>query len=489
MKNIIITSLLLLVSLAIKAQNVTYEKLDSLSTSITNYQLSANDKSYDENGNKVIVSFSESNFSIQYNSGLATNSVYKNVNGKERMELVEDLDLSKVTSIKIIPLEGSFCKYHLEFPENSATEQTYEDGNLIETAKVSSIDLYSAHDKYGVYDKIIQMCELLKKNKTEDKIADTSKDWSRARSENSVESYQNFINKYPNSLYSAETQNLLAYRKKAIQAETDRLEKVRLENLRIQEEKDRIERERLAAIAEAERLKVERNIAFFSFRVGYVTPTNADSKELSGTVSAVMNPGESQIYSTGKFGLKSGFSAGFTGIFNLEFINKNLPSWIGIGIPADFNVAMMQYSWDDLSSSDYNYEDAKYSLWGVASAGAGLSLSFHPAPRLFIDVFGRADYYGSFGGNYKANVKSVDGIGEFETKIERESGSGADSFGFAKTLGLNVRYTSFLLGIELKNDIVDNAKFSEKIGSSGSLPIENKGLNLSYLQVTLGYIF
>lgn len=488
MKNIIISSILFLASYTINGQDVTYEKLDSLSTSMTNYQLSANEKSYEENGNKITISFSESNFNILYNNKLAANSVYKNVNGKERMELVEDVDLSKVTSVTIIPLDGSFCKYRLGFPDNSLTEQTYEDGDLTATAKVSSLDLYSAHDKYKVFDRIIQMCELFR-NKSQEKIDETSRDWLRARSGNSVESYQNFISRYPNSLYTSEAQNLLAYRKKAIQDENDRLEKIRLENLRIQEEKDRIERERLAAIAEAERLKAERNIAFFSFRAGYVMPTNADSKELAGTVSSVMNPGQTQVYSTGKFGLKSGFSAGFTGVFNLEFINKNLPSWIGIGIPADFNVAMMQYSWDDLPSSTYVYKDAKYSLWGVASAGAGLSLSFHPAPRLFIDVFGRADYYGTFGGNYNAKATTTDGVGNFDTKIERESGSGADSFGFAKTFGLNVRYTSFLLGIELKNDIIDNAKFNEKIGSSGSLPLENNGLNLSYMQLTLGYIF
>lgn len=487
MKNIIISSLLLLVSFTIKAQDITYEKLDSLSTTITNYQLSANDKSYEENGNKVTVSFSESNFSILYNNGLATNSVYKNVNGKERMELVEDLDLSKVTSVKIIPLEGAFCKYHLEFPENSLTEQTYEDGNLISTNKVSSLDLYSSHDKYGVFDKIIQMCELLKKNTTENKIAETSKDWSRAKSANSVESYQTFIAKYPNSLYGIEANDLLSSRKKAIQDENDRLEKIRLENIRIQEEKDRIERERLAAIAEAERLKAERNIRFFAFRVGYVMPTNADSKEVSGSPSFMLSPGDSHVFTTGKFGLKSGFSAGFTGIFNLEFINKNLPSWIGIGIPADFNIAMMQYNLDDLSSTTVKYEDAKYSLWGVASAGAGLSVSFHPAPRLFIDVFGRADYYGTFGGNYKA--KAIVGSDEYEIKTERESGSGADSFGFAKTFGLNVRYSKLLLGVEIKTDIIDNAKFSEKIDNTGTASIENKGLNLSYMQLTLGYIF
>ena len=479
MKNIIIISLLLLISISLKAQDIPYEKLNELSSSMSSYQLSANEKSYDENGNKVTISFCESNFEILYSNKLATNSVYKSVNGKERMELVEDLNLSKVTAVKIISLEGAFCKYRLEFPENSATEQIYEDGNLTSTNKVSFIDLYSSHDKYGVYDKIVQMCELLK-YKSEEKIAEASKDWSVAKGSNSVESYQNFLNKYPNSLYTIEVNDLLNYRKKVIQDENNRLEKIRLENLRIQEEKARLERERLAAIAEAAQLKAERNIGFFGFKIGYVQPTNEDSKKVSGAPSAGVSP-----YTTGQFGLKSGFSAGFTGNINLEFINKNLPSWIGVGIPVDFNVAMMQYSWDELSSETVVYEDAKYSLWGVASIGAGLSLTFHPAKSIFIDIIARPDFYGTFGGNYKANA--IEGGNTVAIKTERESGSGGDSFGFGKTLGLNIRYSHIIFGIEVKSDIIDNAEFNRIEG--GLSPIENKGLNLDNIQFTFGYIF
>lgn len=196
-------------------------------------------------------------------------------------------------------------------------------------------------------------------------------------------------------------------------------------------------------------------------------------------------------YTTGQFGLKPGFNAGLTGIINLEFINKNMPSWIGIGVPLDFNVAMMQYKWEEIrtnSTNNFVYQDAKYNFWGVASVGAGLSISFHPAKNTFIDIIARPDFYGTFGGNYRASA--TDGAGNFDLKIERGAGSSGDSFGWAKTIGLNVRYKRIAFGFELKDGIVDKAEFTEKIENVGSYnTIKNAGLNLDYMQFTFGYIF
>jgi len=364
------------------------------------------------------------------------------------------------------------------------------------------------------YDEIVKLCHTLKNEKDKNgkgyNVTEMSADWNTAKVSNTVLSYQNFVNKYPLSLYSKETWILLDAKKKEIQEEADRLEKMRLEKLRIQQEaeqeKIRIENERLAKIAEEARIKAERNIGFFGFRIGYVMPTNEDSKKVLGNpISIISNPNYSPgpvyplaaPYQKGQFGLKAGYNAGFTGVVNLEFINKNLPSWIGIGLPVDFNATLMQYSWEELGdNSGVNsivYDDAKYGFWGIGSAGAGLSLSFHPAKKLFIDILVRADYYGTFGGDYKidtTNGTNGPNSGVFKVKTQRES----ESFGLAKIIGINIRYKKIMLGFEMKKDIINEGEFIEKIdtapASNGQeYPIKNSGLNLDNMQFTLGYIF
>lgn len=506
MSKIIPIILFVFITYSVQAQKVSYEKLDSISQYISKRQFAANNKSYSEINRTVEVSFPKQNFRVLYSNLSATNSIFKKSGNREVTELTENIDLSEVTFITIVSDENDFFVYRLEFPANSIERQIYEDGKFKEKQNVSEVYLYAANTKWDFYNELVKLCHLLKnqKNKGGDEynIEAMSKDWLDAKAKNSVLGYQIFVNKYPLSLYSKETWVLLDARKKILQDEADRLENIRLEKIRIEQqaaqEKRRVEQE-----AEKERLRIEaerqaviaekeaRNIEFFAFRAGYVMPNNEDSQKVSGTPSPILESPALSPYETGQFGLKSGFNAGFTGIINLEFINKNMPSWIGIGIPMDFNVAMMQYNWDEISSATsvngFTYQDAKYSLWGIASIGAGLSVSFHPAANLFIDFLGRADYAGTFGGDYKAVAKS--GANTYAIKTERGEGSDADSFGLAKTAGINIRYKSIMIGVEMKKDIIDKAKFTERVDDYGSYPIKNPGLNLDYMQFTLGYIF
>lgn len=494
MRNIIMTSLLLFVSLAAKAQGITYEKLDSAAQYLCKRQFAANDKNYIENGKTIKVSFPIENFNVLYSDLLTTNVVYKLTDGHEIMELAENIDLAEVKSINLISENNDLFVYRLEFPANRIQLQIYEDGKFSRLKNVSEIHLYATGNKWTFYDEMVKLCETLQnqKNKNGYNVTVMSKDWWDAKSKNTITSYQTFWNKYPSSLYIAVTKTLLEAKKKEIQDEKDRLEKIRLEDIRIQEEKDRLEKERLAIIAEAKRVKAERNIGFVSIRAGYVMPSNENSKKISGTPSVMLNSSLTSPYTTGQFGLKPGFNAGLTGMINLEFINKNMPSWVGIGIPVDLNVAMMPYKWEEIktnSTNNFVFQDAKNNFWGVASVGAGLSISFHPSKKTFIDIIARPDFYGTFGGNYKANA--TDGSGNYNIKTQRRSGSGGDSFGWAKTAGLNVRYKRILVGFEVKDGIVDKAEFTERIENlgSGSLPIKNAGLNLDYMQFTFGYIF
>jgi hypothetical protein len=516
MKKTLLIILIVLLGLPFisKAQNIPYEKLDSISQYISQRQFEANDKSYIENNQTIKVSFPKENFKIYYGNLLATNAVVKMTDNHEVTELTENIDLSEVQFITIISTGNYFFTYRLEFPSKSIETQIYEDGNFKETQIASEIYLYAENTKWGFYDEIVKLCHNLKNEKNKNgkgyNVAKMSTDWNTAKVINTVSSYQNFVNKYPLSLYSKETWVLLDAKKKEIQDEADRLEKIRIEKLRIQQEAERErirkENERLAKIAEEARLKAERLIGFFGFRIGYVMPTNEDSQKVSGIPNSIIsNPNYSpgpvyplaEPYKKGQFGLKLGYNAGFTGIINLEFINKNLPSWIGIGLPVDFNATLMQYSWEELGTNDgvnsFVYQDAEYSSWGIGSVGAGLSLSFHPAKRLFIDILARADYYGTFGGDYKidgTNGTNGPNSGVFKVKTERES----ESFGLAKTIGLNIRYKKIMLGFEMKKDIIDEAEFIEKIDTAPSsrgqkYPIKNPGLNLDNMQFTFGYIF
>ncbi len=486
MKKIFTIAICLFVAVIANGQEVTFEKLDSVSNYISKKQFELNVKSYSENNKTTKISFSEENFTINYSDLLATASVYKMTNNIEMMELVENIDLSKVTAIKIISLNYDLQSYQLSFPNNSIELQVYEDGVLKEKRKVSEIYLYGNDSRTNLFNEIVQICHILKKKKkvsgSEYNNPQMSKDWYGAKLANTVTVYDAFLNKYPNSLYNGEINVLLNLKKKQIQEEKDRLEKIRLEKLRLEQEAEkeriRLENERLAKLAEIE----ARKIGFFGFRVGYVIPTDENSQKLSGSQGFGISP-----YETGQFGLKAGFNAGFTGVINLEFINKNLPEWIGLGIPIDFNIAMMQYNWDDLPADNINiYTAAKYSLRGIASVGAGLSLTFHPAKKLFIDVIARPDYYGNFGGNYKATATSGPNVNEINT--ERAGGEEGDSFGLAKAIGLNLRYKSIMFGFEMKTDIVDEAKFN-RLQNGATIPVINNGLNLDNMQFTFGYIF
>lgn len=492
MKSVFLAAALVLVSSAVKAQDVTYEKLDSVSQYINRMQLAANDKSYVANNQTIKVSFSRQNFRLFYNDFLATHVVYKSKDGGEIMELAEKIDLADVKTITLLSDYNRLYVYRLTFPASRIAVQVYEEGKFTGVKKVSEIDLYATGDKWAFYNEVVKLCETLqnRKNKNGYNVAVMSRDWLDAKARNTVTGYQTFCSKYPASLYIPVTKTLLEAQKKQLEEEKERLEKIRLENVRIQEEKDRQEKERLAIIAEAARVKAERNIGFFSVRAGYVIPTHEDSKKVSGTPSVILNSAAASPYTTGAFGLKPGFSVGLNGIINLEFINKNLPSWVGVGVPVDVTVAMMQYNWDAINTNttnSYVYQNAKYGLWGAASAGAGLSVTFHPCKKTFIDIIARPDFYGTFGGNYKANA--TNGSGNFTIKTERGSGSTGDSFSWAKTIGLSVRYKKVLLGFELKDGIADKAEFTERIENTGSYTIKNAGLNLNYMQFAFGYIF
>ena len=76
MKKIFTIAICLFVAVIANGQEVTFEKLDSVSNYISKKQFELNVKSYSENNKTTKISFSEENFTINYSDLLATASVF-----------------------------------------------------------------------------------------------------------------------------------------------------------------------------------------------------------------------------------------------------------------------------------------------------------------------------------------------------------------------------------------------------------------------------
>ena len=278
-------------------------------------------------------------------------------------------------------------------------------------------------------------------------------------------------------------------RRKEIEAENVRLKKIETENIilkKIEDEKIRIQEEK--------RLAELRDVSFGAFRFGFAKATDDDATRLS-PYSSNPNSSFSTQFETGQFGLKSGFCAGLTGINAIEAINKNISPRIGFGLYMDFNLTLLKYSWESLSttsgSASFLYTEAKYSPFVVVSVGLGPSFSIRPiGDHLFIDFYAHPDFYITAGGAYKVNT-TYKGINYYI-----ETGRYDNSLGIGRALGINIRYKKLFFGLNWRNGIVDKVSFLELYritDNSGtyadSYSIHTPGLNLSNRSVTFGVVF
>jgi len=134
MKTTIIISMLLLLSFAVKAQDIPYEKLDSISTVISQNQLKVVDLLFGDKKDGKYLDFPESNFKINYSTGKATRaSIIKDKNSSS-LYLYEDVDLSKAGKVSYIPVIGNVGVVTINFPE-SIEFQTYINGKFNDSSK------------------------------------------------------------------------------------------------------------------------------------------------------------------------------------------------------------------------------------------------------------------------------------------------------------------------------------------------------------------
>jgi hypothetical protein len=146
MTKTIITAILILISFVTNAQKIPYEKLDSLSASISKLQLKANNLVYNDGKDDYILSFPEKNFQILYSTGKAQKAVRKKKGETEYLYLTENIDLTKATEIKQALSTGVVGVLRMNFREAMNT-QVYINGNYTKTITEYSLDFFYDRNK------------------------------------------------------------------------------------------------------------------------------------------------------------------------------------------------------------------------------------------------------------------------------------------------------------------------------------------------------
>ncbi len=139
---------------AIKAQNISYEKLDSISVDISRYQLKSENLIYNTNENEYELGFPENNFQIFYSTNTATRVVNKKNGDKEFVFITENIDLSKVDEIYQAQSYGKLGIVRMNFPKGIDT-QIYTNGVYTNTIKEYSLEFFYNRNEEGSRNKLL----------------------------------------------------------------------------------------------------------------------------------------------------------------------------------------------------------------------------------------------------------------------------------------------------------------------------------------------
>jgi len=140
-KKIIVLPILLLASFVIKAQNVSYEKLDSISLAISQYQLRFSNLVYNNGKYEVKLDFPKNNFQIFYSTGKATKAIIQRVENTEFVYITENIDLSKSDELYKMDYPGRAGVLRMSFP-SGLTTQIYVNGKYSTTVTEHSLDFF-----------------------------------------------------------------------------------------------------------------------------------------------------------------------------------------------------------------------------------------------------------------------------------------------------------------------------------------------------------
>ncbi len=142
----LISILLITIVFKSSAQNLTYEKLDSISSKISKLQLQANNLVYNDGKDDYILSFTENNFQILYSTGKAQKVVHKKKGDKEYLYLTENIDLTKAFDIYQALYPGLAGVFRLTFPEGVKT-QVYTNGIYTNTLTEYYLEFFYDRDE------------------------------------------------------------------------------------------------------------------------------------------------------------------------------------------------------------------------------------------------------------------------------------------------------------------------------------------------------
>ena len=210
----IIVLFLTQVSLSLQAQTIQHEKLDSISTEISNLQLKANNLPYkDAKGNEYEISFSDNNFEILFYNQLAYKSVYKKWDGKEILALTENIDLSKVTAITKHTSFTDVILVKLYFPTGYLKTQLFENGTLTNTITEEYLEFFTTNKSRDLLGEgLIDLVVLFKITKG----LTTTEKMTEERIDYTALSKEDFLKKYPNSLNAKQLQLILKEKEEKI---------------------------------------------------------------------------------------------------------------------------------------------------------------------------------------------------------------------------------------------------------------------------------
>jgi hypothetical protein len=192
-------------------QKVPYEKLEGLSKEISQLQLEANGKSYNDGINDIEISFPEENFTVSISSHLGTKAIYKKSNDKELLYLTENIDLSKAIGMVSFSISKDMLGLKLYFPQGYLKTQIIENGTKSKTINEEYLEFFRIKkDLNGasIFNHIDDLCSSIKKEKkliTQEIINEENSDWKKLTPEA-------YIKKNPNSLKTMQAKHIIVNR-------------------------------------------------------------------------------------------------------------------------------------------------------------------------------------------------------------------------------------------------------------------------------------
>lgn len=146
--------ILLLICITAKSQQLSYEKLDSISLAISQYQQKSDNLTYNDGKDDYELSFPENNFQIFSSTNTATKVVNKKIGDKEFVCITENIDLSKADEAFQVQYPGKAGVVRMNFPEGLKT-QIYTNGVYTNTVREYYLEFFYNRSEEGSRNQLL----------------------------------------------------------------------------------------------------------------------------------------------------------------------------------------------------------------------------------------------------------------------------------------------------------------------------------------------